>query len=673
MFSTSPMRTLSIALVFIAVASPVWAQRKPAPPPWSSEPRASVVSDEFLQAYKAAGSPKLLVFTYIFALSEDEGDRLYEIGVAERFNQRLQHRFTHPDIALVNLHAAEVRNQEELDTLVRTDHVAAARILAQEAQADVVLFVILREQFGREDGTKYAALYVVWDYIRGQNIAAWSWDMKPDSDDGQMTARRLGKYATTISERIYRDMAIYFPKAAGGTTRRFTLRFTGVPDVGTAALRDSLLKIPGVVELLRINFSGASKSTLTTIDLKYRGQALDLAMAVRQSAEDVLDKDVWFNRSSEGVITLEARSKPLILEESLLSGDPPTAENAEHMHRLRERFAHAYNSKASPTIAVMINKAATQASQSTQTEEVVQASETETPTSAPADKTTRTGSGDGVKVVVTPHIYVQSHVKQGGSVSDSGGGGSISVSDTGDSQDELEGIKDMNDDDLLMTRAMEDRILARLGNLRVRLKDLEQTWRILAKEKAFQEEVWDNFQLSRLLGEKSGVDIVISGVGRVVRKEDSVGVQYTFRAYSVNTATILAAAPAQRVLHGSGDLDGISDSLAAEVVGKLAYQMMENWEPPSRIAIWVTNVSSVREVQKVADLLAAKVEGVLRAANNGFDSSTGEAIGYLEVDYDGQYEDLLRALDRQEGLPFDLENVSSNREHIKLKLTDKLP
>jgi hypothetical protein len=642
---------MNLALVSALAASfctGAMAQRAPDPPAWPppEEPRQSPVPEEFLAQYKAAGSPTVLIFTYLISTSEkSEAEAISDTGIAHRLNSLIVGQFIHPELSVRGLDAGNLRAKDDFKAVVRRDQSQAARIIGRETDADLVFYVFLTEDVTRTDGTRYAASYNVLDRNRNEIIGSTAWDLKPDRPGEDLDARRLRKYAEAIAKRVRDDIRIYHPSKGGaGSARRYELNMRGVPDKLMTAFRDRVATVKGVQEIRRSRFDDRYGASVTIVDLSYVGDVFDLTVNLKAAASDVLDMDARVVSAGEGRIDLWARQNSA----EMLMADPNL--DAAETRKLRQRFATAYAKKASPTIAVMINKEASP-------DEVKSAQGVE-----PGEATSQPA---GTQIIVRPEIYVNSKRDPAGDLAHGSSG------EAGPGEKDGKGRLE---DTAVDTKAMENYMAERFLSMKVRVKNLEQAKRMLAKDRNFQRDVWRDVELAQLLGEREGADIVISGVGRVSRERGRGKIQYTFSAFSVHNADVLAACNVAFDTYADGavDINNISQTLADEAVGRLAYGMMIQWEPPTRFEVRVSNVASPTDVQAVADLLKAKIAGVETSVHRSFTTGPQGGIGYIDITYTMEYEDLLTSIrERQDRLPFQLDAVTGNREVLNLKLVDK--
>ena len=226
-------RSLALAAGFACVlTSTLHAQdmgRKPLPP---EQPQinhntriVSAVGPEFLDAYRRAGSPKLLVVSGSTSAS-DEARR-----IADSLGSRVRGLLRHPEVTIVNPTAgANVKNRAA-EGLLRNDEFSAARTLARDAGADVVLNLTIDDAEGggrRGHACSYNASYSLVDLRGGSTIGEWSWTMLPDERTGGFDSLRVEEYAGALAERIGAEFEAGFPAGSyGGAMRAYTVRIVG--------------------------------------------------------------------------------------------------------------------------------------------------------------------------------------------------------------------------------------------------------------------------------------------------------------------------------------------------------------------------------------------------------------------------------------------------------------
>ncbi|MCX5692020.1 MAG: hypothetical protein NTV94_19860, partial [Planctomycetota bacterium] len=159
------------ALVLASLGATSLAQRLPDPPP----PQRNVGPvrvpnlEQFVDSYRRSGSPKLLIVTDVVGQAAGTAASLNSQAMATRLSSRLQDCFRHPEVFLVSGGASKLKQQAETDALRRQDELGAASLLGKEAGAELVVYVRMIEQAGRNDGVRYTGSYVVADLRRGQS------------------------------------------------------------------------------------------------------------------------------------------------------------------------------------------------------------------------------------------------------------------------------------------------------------------------------------------------------------------------------------------------------------------------------------------------------------------------------------------------------------------------
>jgi hypothetical protein len=516
---------------------------------------------EFLGAYKRSGSPRLGFTVDMVGRDRGAGAMLNDLGRLSGLGGRIEEYFRHPEVTIVNVAGMNALNAQQAEALRRNDEVAAARVLAEKSNVDVMVYVRLIEQVGRADGAAYSARYVVSDMRRGTMIGQHTWDMYTDARDGEFTAPVMGEYARAIARRVAAQYAEAFPEGgAVGGMRKFTLRLAGTyEDDDLVAFRDTLRAQPGVksdsVILREEGVSGGRG--LAEFEVLYGSDLLDLRRTARRAAVNALGMEAKVIDSREGQIDLKLAPLGMTTRERDLSGGDETPRNKE----ARSALARAYEKAGRPTIAVIINKAAVQVEESLVGEKLE------------SNDIAATKEGDGTSV--------NTHIVLGDRVSIHGG---VYRRDSF-----LEKVIDRElrdrraerrEDEVIDTRVFEDKILERFVQLGLTPKDVSAAQGEINRDPALQARTWNDRDLAFTLGQKAGADVVVSGVGRLVRDratQKPVRVVFTMRAFQVKDGTIVAATTIQREL-GEESLNQAVEELAAQAVGKLASQMGMGWE-----------------------------------------------------------------------------------------------
>lgn len=525
----------------------------PASPASQPTPRVEGI-DAFKAAYARSGRPRLLFYADVVGTARSEGRVLRDAGLITTLGARMEDLFRDPEVQIVNAGALGVLNEQQISALRRSDEYAAARMLGDSVGADAVVLVRLIEQQGRRDGASFAASYVIADLRRGTTLGRHAWEMYPDELTGEFDARRLGEYSGAIARRVARQYSEAFSESGGvGAMRRFTLRVVGdYEDDDLAGLRDAMHAISGVgagTVMLRAEDKSAAQS-MATLELMYAGDLLDLRTAVRRAAVDSLAMEAKVLDAREGMIDLRLAPLDLTARQRMLTGGPETSRNREERRRLGEAYARA----GAPTIAVVINRAAVDA---------------EAPLETTREGASTMQTGDGVNIIVGERVGV--------------GQGMLAspflerVID----RELREARADRREQAALDLRMFEDRLVGRLVDLGLRPKDVSGAQTALSQEAGFKDRAWTDRELGHTLAAAAGADVVITGVGRLVRAragELPLRVEVTLRATRVSDGVILGATTVQRPLAGTGETPTQAlDELAAEATGRLATQFADVW------------------------------------------------------------------------------------------------
>lgn len=543
-----------------------WAQggRLPEPPPAKpEEPGRMEGLTEFLEAYSRAGRPRLLFVSQVVGASGGVGKTLRDEGMLQGLASRLESRFRAPEVGIVNLPASELLTAQRSAELARNDEHAAARMLGQRANADVVVFVRMIEQPSRRDGSAYSASYTIADLRRGTTIGGHAWDMYPDARDrGEFTAVRMGEYASAIARRVSRDFADAFP--VGGAVeggRPFTLRIVGdYEDDDLADFRDlvrSMRRVKADSVILRDDEQGHGQSS-ASFELFYSGDVVDLRRDARRAAVDAMGMEAEVLGSREGDVSLRLSPLGLSARERMLSGGAPSERNQGE----RRALLDAYEKAGKPTLAFVVNQAHAQ-----QEAPLVPAGQAATPGEAPAV------AGDGVNIILGERV-------------DLGRG-------TFDRDRFLERVidrelldrrRERRQDESIDVTLFENKMVERFVSLGLTPRDVSAAQSELNAPGGQAARSWSERELAFELGKRSGAEIVVSGVGRLVRDRASgapLRVVFTLRAYRVAGGDVLAAASVQRdVASGVESINQSIEELSAEATGKLAAQLSDRWQAP---------------------------------------------------------------------------------------------
>lgn len=540
--------------------------------------------DAFIAAYQRSSRPRLFVYTDI--VTKEGAASGGDIGDVSRLAYRVEDFFRHPDVVIVNPGAQALLTTSQIETLHRNDEFEAAKMVAGAAKADVVLFVRLVQQDDRHDGSTYLGTMTLADMRQGTTLGRHSWEMTPEAGERhQYTSQRMGEYAKAIARKAAQFYIEAYPAAGTGATtnpsaggievtsapvpvhaepaapvgvmRRFSMLLVGDYEDDTLSdFRDAIRGIPGVRKdsvLLRGEDRGAS-GAVATLEMMYAGDALDLRSQVRRAAVSQMGMDASVLSSREGAIEVKLAPLSLNARERALSGGAETGRNADE----RAMLAFRYDKAGSPTIAVMMNQA------STETEDAI-------PATQPTDSVGGSGlqQGDGVNIVIADRVGVAA---DGRSIIDPYAQAFVE-------REELDKRKERRQDAAIDTMFFENKVVERLVQLGLRPKDISAAQIAMGDDLRSHE--WKDRELAAALGRKSGADVVLSGVGRLVRDRASgkaTRIIFTLRAYQVENGTIIGSASVSRdVASGDRTFNQTLEELSAQATGKLVTQMSDAW------------------------------------------------------------------------------------------------
>lgn len=584
------------ASVLAMVAGTALAQGGRLPdPPAGKEGTPSVGKidnyDAFIAAYQRSSRPRLVV--YVDVVSREGQPVGGDIGDLVRLSSRVEEFFRNPDVVIVNAGAQSLLSARQVVELRRVDELEAARMVASAAKADVVLFVRLVQQEGRRDGSNYLGTMTLADLRQGTTLGRHSWEMTPEGGERwQYTSQRMGDYAKAIARKAAQfyieaypatsstaasagtssgtgsgveassnpfggTAASNSPSEAIGVMRRFSVLLVGNYEDDTLSdFRDSLRGIPGVRRdsvLLREEDRGTSGAA-ASFEMMYAGDSLDLRTQVRRVAIAQMGMEATVISSREGSISVKLAPLGLSVRERALSGGPETARNADE----RAMLAYRYDKAGAPTIAVMVNEA------SVEVENAIFIDPGTTSTNGNALQ-----QGDGVNIVIADRVGVSA---DGRSVLDH-------YEQIATERDEIDRRKERRQDAAIDTMFFENKVVERLVQLGLRPRDISAAQVEMGDD--LKAKAWKDRELAAALGKKSGADVVLSGVGRLVREKESgraLRIVFTMRAYEVNGGTIIGAASISRdVSTGDRSFNQSLEELSAEATGKLVTQMSDAW------------------------------------------------------------------------------------------------
>lgn len=678
--------------------------------------------DEFVAAYKRAQSPRLLVATQFLRVAKnDERANLLDAGIMRFFEDRIRQSLQHSEVRQTMQEAQKLLTDERQLALLRNDEVAAAQILGEKTNAQLVLIAKLTEQ-PRPEGSSYIASYRLVDMRRGFDLGADSELIDPV--EGRIPDRDLKWAGYRVAAKAARNLIAAFPPGIEGRGRQFSVRLMGTySDDDLQQFQDTLKSIRGVnAESVHGEESKVAGKAVLTYDLDYWGDPIVLRHAVRRAAMDRLGMEAEIIEAREGSIDIRLKVKPPLDREQFLSGGDLAKQFGRNEPRLeeakkeREALADLYAKSGRPVVAVMINRAATHEEMNERADELKKSVEDnaklvealaaevakrivpdaakeskaaagsspeskrpESGTGSPPEKDSGASQSGGVTVVVRPQIIVGDFVNAGERQEKPDSEAKDSASKPAD-QSKADDAKAAptaakNPEEVLDTRMMEDRIVNRLVSMQIRSVDMTEAEQIVKREQKFQEQFFGERELALLMGRVAKAQIIVSGVGRIIREESNKprAVRYTFRAVRVSDAMILGTATVERDFEWPFKMENL-DEIAGEAVGKLMAQMMDSWRPPQMIEVTIANASQ-RRVQEIMDLIeqrfrvdsqGARLVRTIRQMSYEAGKEGGYAVVRVEFETDPNKlkAEILRAND----LPFELEGYQENEQTMRIKV-----
>jgi len=560
----SKVASAAALLVCAGIVASATAQQLPDPPVPVQETGPFRIPNlvQFIESYKQAGSPKLLIACEVFGVAGDSSKTLNNQALAARLSSRMQDAFRNAEIFIVSGGASQLRRAENDAALTRIEGFAAAKALSASTDAQVVMYVRLIEQTGRVDGVRYTGSYTVADLRRGQSLGSFAWDVYQDPNSGELDAYRMGQYASVIATRMSYDFVDSFP--LGGAVagmRSFTVQLVGdYADDDLKSFRDALRSLPGAKgDSVRLEREDATTSQkISVFSFFYSGDLIDLRSDLRKAAINELFMEAAITSAGEGTISIRLTPLSLSPKERAVAGGGVTERNRSN----RDALAIAYEKAGSPTIAVTINRLSV----------ADEFAENSAPSSGSIPEPARTVTTDPA---ITPNIIV---------------GNRIDLSKPGSLEDLVaKGITDefkerrveRREDGQLDVSYFEAKLVERLLQLRLNVVDLSAAQsKVLSSPEALSIRRTEQ-SLAFELAKAANARVVISGVGKLVRDRASgqpTRVIFTVKAYDTQSQTLLASTSVQRELAGSLlTFNESIDELVAQTTGSLVSAMSDHW------------------------------------------------------------------------------------------------
>ena len=596
----------------VALAPSLLAQdsgtRKP-PPPTEVVARPSGPGAEFLAAYRQAGRPTLAIVEYI--RPSRDGSRDVETAEISMLGGRTREHFRSSQVTLLPESAtARVAKRNDIAEVAATDPRQAARVIADESKADVVITLTLVPQEGRNDGVKFLAHYYVIDVRRDQIVAEWPFEMYPRGGRSVLDASDMSYYADAIADDIKSKFVEFYasPDAAIAGIR-YEMDFSGkISFADTQSITALLRRIPGVQDVqLRRAQSITRGSYRAEYQLWYTGRGTDLAYSLQSGAWTELGKWAALPSFRDG--------KAEIMLGTLPAAESPwlhraTANNAQ----ARQALVEAYRSAGEPKVGVLVSRMS-------------------------GDNTTwvwwrwvrENWNSDQTKITFT---------------------------------DDTTALREYG------AATIQNSVLKRLSDLGIACVDEEQLRSAILRDKDRLSQISSDEDLAKLVERELGVQVLLTGDGSVFGTPSQRSVSYTFRAKSTSDGRVLAATdPSTRLLDASPNaVESAAPAMADELAAQIVDGLISSWSSSHRLSVLVTDVRTPDELPRLRTSIE-KLTGVTGTKLYELDRAKDNAIARFDVMYSGDADKLLEAIRsvNEPGFVFDMNAGTRDRVTIRLK------
>ncbi|MBL8761248.1 MAG: hypothetical protein JNL50_08090 [Phycisphaerae bacterium] len=582
--------------------------RKP-PPPTEVVARPSGPGPEFLAAYRQAGRPTLAVVEYI--RPSRDGPRDVETAEISMLGGRTREHFRSSQVTLLPESAtARVANRNDIAEVAATDPRQAARVIADEAKADIVITLTLVPQEGRNDGVKYLAHYAVIDVRRDQIVAEWPFEMYPRGGRSVLDATDMSYYADAIADDIKSKFIEFYASPDSAIAGiRYEMSFSGeLGFADTQSLTALLQRIPGVQDVqLRRAQSIARDAYRAEYQLWYTGRGTDLAYSLQSGAWTELGKWAALPSFRDGKAevtlgTLPASESPWLHR--------ATANNSQ----ARQALAEAYRAAGEPKVGVLVSRM----------------------------------SGDNSTWVWWRWVRENWNSDQ------------TKITFT----DDTTSLREYG------AATMQNSVLKRLSDLGIACVDEEQLRAAILRDKERLSQISSDEDLAKLVERELGVQILLTGDGSVFGTPAQRSVSFTFRAKSTSDGRVLAATdPSTRLLDASPNaVEAAAPAMADELAAQIVDGLISSWTSSRRLSVLVTDVRTPDDLTKLRGSIE-KLTGVTGTKFYELDRAKDNAIARFDVMYSGDADKLLEAIRsiNEPGFVFDMNAGTRDRVTIRLK------
>jgi len=610
-------------------AAPVDAQPSgPAPRPHQPPPPETVDNYAWMDAYTAFGEPPVVVLAGF--PGRDFSDGVLETtfrGFPYQLRVALEEYLNAPevDLDLIDSDSLAAATKRLAGVLDNADETEAIELLANELQADLVLFVKFLDHDPREHPGATANLtFEAISMSRGRKIVSFPFEWKLGTDN-----RSIKRTANALAVKFTKGFA-----ARANRSQRFDVRVIGLTREPRAVrdfreLLEGLAGTDGDVRSPRFGtfedpLTGRSESMATFRGMKYRGDNMDLAADVADVAEAFDAIEVEFVGTETNQVTLRVVEPE---ETGVAAGDASESYvDCQQMilrrdtvgEEARERLRELYQRKNSPRISVLVNRGPTRAERTAANRE------------SPGVK------GETVVVVQTG----EQNVAAGSSASGSGEA-------RGHDDSDIRAISWLENQTFQVEQALFDRLGPEfLGFTRI-APDVAKTE--LAETAERQETVFGEREIVDILRSKNVADILILGKGGWFPEPggDVYSATYTFRVVSLSDSVYLAGASVRGKLDEDTSTKVISE-MADEAIKQIACELIQSWLPPTELATTVKGARDSRDMEQFMRLARerAQDEGakIKVIGSPAFEGGSNRGMFTLTLSYTCAWEDLFREI-----------------------------
>ena len=536
------------------------------------------------EAYKAADEPRMLVIVGRSALSSLDQDlgRLRFATDTDAFatllRLSLEEVLNTPEAEadFVDAQAARAAQTRLSEILAKSRERDAIDLLGSTLGAEVVLVVRLVGE--NADGSPDRVTFEAISTTRGTRLATFGFDWKLSASPVDVK-----QYARAIARKFIDD----FAQRYAGQGQRFTLRLLGTSDIETLEQARSLLRrVPGVVRVRAGSIVGSTdqrtgqSEASSELIVTFQDDALSLSNAAvgvlsqlqRVSVEprEIVGNTVTL-RVTPGASLRTAARAPDACAEIILTETPAGRQE-------RAALSAGYARAGSPTIAVLVNRA--------------------------ADRDPRTATATSP---LTGENIIIVNAAGGDATSVTIPGDATAATDPRDTRD----VRAFE----LIASGMETAVLQRLGVRLLNLATVDADTaraRVLAAagQKPGEALAADVGRFSALVRSSDVAKIAIYATGTITRDGTDRDVTFSFKAVRVDDARVLATARVSAALP-TGEFDATIDRLATEAVAQIACDLQRAWAASESPTLELALLNATPE--KAAALTEAlRAAGIIR-------------------------------------------------------------